>query len=509
MDRLISAAFELKLDITFPATPSPPPPPPRSTALFTPGKQTPAQQHAPPAILTTTAEGETVAPLLDSPRLDDEAHLQALPRNPSSLQHSDPRLRKVKGTNWLLTSDDLARLYHNVLKSKTLLTDYSALLQFIVIMHLSHCADVLTVSDLEDPNPDSEMAWLNLAMVSIQQTEGLDEVHETVIAQHENIEEGNVKNPCGMKYEGLSIDRYYQISGFLYTFALLFDESPDKARGEFWDEDVEHFKNIFRELCDGDPREAGYHVQNESFVQEFAWPAPGLREYCEMLDFNFEDNNEEQEREVEEEEEDSEFEEEDSESEEEEEEEEEWARHEPAPLSTPRKYALQSPPPLDFDDGSSSSDHAERPLDVSRDLAGRGAQPADASCCLQELEKIGDEIEGMEHAMLDLKNMYQIVDKLGEGACSYCTLRADSLKRRLASTGTFSTVYKAIDLQHDRFDNSEWHHRSEEKPSKRSKVYVALKKIYVTSSPERIYNELSILEKLRWVSHIPGVVLSC
>lgn len=70
--------------------------------------------------------------------------------------------------------------------------------------------------------------------------------------------------------------------------------------------------------------------------------------------------------------------------------------------------------------------------------------------------------------------------------------QADELER--AHIGTFSSVYKAIDLHHNSYDNSDWdrddiHHRK--------KVYVALKRIYVTSSPQRILNELELMEDLR------------
>lgn len=76
--------------------------------------------------------------------------------------------------------------------------------------------------------------------------------------------------------------------------------------------------------------------------------------------------------------------------------------------------------------------------------------------------------------------------------------------------GTFSSVYKAIDLKNSDYNNSLWLNPSSESddegagPSKRRKVqpkvYVAIKRIYVTSSPSRIENEISILEDLRFVS---------
>jgi cell division control protein 7 len=94
-------------------------------------------------------------------------------------------------------------------------------------------------------------------------------------------------------------------------------------------------------------------------------------------------------------------------------------------------------------------------------------------------------------------------------------------------TGTFSSVYKAIDLHHNVYDNAQWKPVDIEqlptpaptsasdrssldvglKRKRGKKVYVALKRIYVTSSPQRIQNEIDILGRLRCayifeVSHI-------
>ncbi|EFQ27248.1 uncharacterized protein GLRG_01743 [Colletotrichum graminicola M1.001] len=83
--------------------------------------------------------------------------------------------------------------------------------------------------------------------------------------------------------------------------------------------------------------------------------------------------------------------------------------------------------------------------------------------------------------------------------------------------GTFSTVYKAEDLQYDRYDNDwdleekdnpapKWtppplkrhgSHTSTSREPRRRARYVAIKKIYVTSSPTRILNELELLHDLR------------
>lgn len=67
-------------------------------------------------------------------------------------------------------------------------------------------------------------------------------------------------------------------------------------------------------------------------------------------------------------------------------------------------------------------------------------------------------------------------------------------------TGTFSSVYLAHDLELEHFDNSyyldsfDWVGRPK----------LALKKVLVTSSPQRIENELAILECVRSVLPVAG-----
>ena len=88
---------------------------------------------------------------------------------------------------------------------------------------------------------------------------------------------------------------------------------------------------------------------------------------------------------------------------------------------------------------------------------------------------------------------------------------SDMLLSRMA--GTFSTVYKAEDLHYNYYQNDWDVERKNDKwrshPGERSKDesqspgrlggprYVAIKKIYVTSSPIRIQNELELLHDLR------------
>ncbi|KAI4783096.1 kinase-like protein [Aureobasidium sp. EXF-8845] len=66
---------------------------------------------------------------------------------------------------------------------------------------------------------------------------------------------------------------------------------------------------------------------------------------------------------------------------------------------------------------------------------------------------------------------------------------------------TFSTVYKAEDLLYDKYKN-DWNDMSLSPQAKTARDrprarYVAIKKIYVTSSPMRIFNELELLYDLR------------
>ncbi|KAF9463068.1 kinase-like protein [Collybia nuda] len=114
----------------------------------------------------------------------------------------------------------------------------------------------------------------------------------------------------------------------------------------------------------------------------------------------------------------------------------------------------------------------------------------------EERQEIEEEIEDLDKAVPQLKTDYKVIDRLG--------------------TGTFSSVYKAVDLwYHDKWDNSPWqgHHppsssayyQSEPHPHD-SKVFVAIKRIYVTSSPERIRNEISIMEDCRGGRHISQLI---
>ncbi len=114
----------------------------------------------------------------------------------------------------------------------------------------------------------------------------------------------------------------------------------------------------------------------------------------------------------------------------------------------------------------------------------------------EEQEEIKLEIADLEEAVPTITQDYKLIDRLG--------------------TGTFSSVYKAIDLgYHEKWDNTVWHgmHPTESSAHYQSaprqpcsKAFVAVKRIYVTSNPERIRNEISILETCRGARHVSQLI---
>ena len=123
------------------------------------------------------------------------------------------------------------------------------------------------------------------------------------------------------------------------------------------------------------------------------------------------------------------------------------------------------------------------------------------------LKQIETTDPGIQEEFLDfykdfpsLASQYKLLNKIGEGKP---ILFGHFQQYRVL--GTFSSVYKALDLKHYQYDNTEWckqHIPAQCKPSTSYKStcgLVALKRIYVTSSPERICNELIILLRLRYV----------
>ncbi|KAI8059170.1 kinase-like domain-containing protein [Gongronella butleri] len=101
-------------------------------------------------------------------------------------------------------------------------------------------------------------------------------------------------------------------------------------------------------------------------------------------------------------------------------------------------------------------------------------------------ERIQKEIDLLTETVEALRTDYKVVDRIGYG--------------------TFSTVYKCIDLKYNRYDNDDWTSHSENKPetqrhgvvaTKKRVRYVALKQVYCTSSPKRMAHEISILQQLK------------
>ncbi|CRG83277.1 cell division control protein 7 [Talaromyces islandicus] len=115
-------------------------------------------------------------------------------------------------------------------------------------------------------------------------------------------------------------------------------------------------------------------------------------------------------------------------------------------------------------------------------------------------ESVKEDMQKLEDTFPGVSERFRLINRIGEG--------------------TFSTVYKAEDLLYDYYEN-DWAQDAdlhddhwENPPSKKRRLgeppsgevpasekkkprYVALKKIYVTSSPLRIQNELELLHDLR------------
>lgn len=181
------------------------------------------------------------------------------------------------------------------------------------------------------------------------------------------------------------------------------------------------------------------------------------------------------------------------------------------PLSTtkPRSNADELPLMVDLDESNDEPNSMDCPQDMC-DLEGyedddeddEDDEDADAPGetdeemtihlkSAEEREEIQLEIASLLAAVPQLSDDYRILDRLG--------------------TGTFSSVYKAIDLwYHAKWDNTPWHghhppsssaHYQTVPYTKGSKVFVAIKRIYVTSNPERIRNEISVMEDCRGTRH--------
>lgn len=153
------------------------------------------------------------------------------------------------------------------------------------------------------------------------------------------------------------------------------------------------------------------------------------------------------------------------------------------------------------EEGHSDKDEANEYPEVDDDCMSVDSMETDEENTIndrspEERKEIVEEISDLMDSVPILQKDYRIVDRLG--------------------TGTFSSVYKALDLHyHTKWDNTPWlghhppsssaHYQSEPKPAG-SKVFVAIKRIYVTSSPERISNELSIMTDCMNCRHVSQLI---
>ncbi|KAI1634257.1 kinase-like protein [Biscogniauxia mediterranea] len=161
-----------------------------------------------------------------------------------------------------------------------------------------------------------------------------------------------------------------------------------------------------------------------------------------------------------------------------------------------------------LDDASTEQSHTQRadddyddPLDDEVDDDGHETPDDDGdSDSSDENEPIDltvqHDMEKLQTTFPGFKDNYRLIKRIGEG--------------------TFSTVYKAEDMQYHNYDNKwdidakdhQWtppplrsasHAKSESmsRHVRRKPKFVAIKKIYVTSSPARILNELELLHDLK------------
>ncbi|KAG8623812.1 hypothetical protein KVT40_008788 [Elsinoe batatas] len=138
-----------------------------------------------------------------------------------------------------------------------------------------------------------------------------------------------------------------------------------------------------------------------------------------------------------------------------------------------------------------SEEDTEDAMDESRDpLEESGGTRDDSS--EEELEDaVALDIQNFEQTFKDINKRYRLINRIGEG--------------------TFSTVYKAEDLLYDSYENA-WDVEEKENAlsGKRSRErrprFVAIKKIYVTSSPIRILNELELLHDLQKSANVSPLI---
>ncbi|CAO3586504.1 unnamed protein product [Absidia cylindrospora] len=111
-------------------------------------------------------------------------------------------------------------------------------------------------------------------------------------------------------------------------------------------------------------------------------------------------------------------------------------------------------------------------------------------------KKLQQEMETLMKSVKKLRTHYQLLNKVG--------------------CGTFSSVYKALDILHDTYDNSAWYgatiteslgkDQAHTSAGSNEHKYVALKQIYSTSSPKRMMEEIKIMKGLRGAPHVAQLI---
>lgn len=153
------------------------------------------------------------------------------------------------------------------------------------------------------------------------------------------------------------------------------------------------------------------------------------------------------------------------------------------PIPEPKIHVLRDKEPVVKEDTKKGEDVE------TKDGNGKSEEENRRLTKEEEAARVAEEISHLMKNVKNLANYYKLVDKIGEG--------------------TFSTVYKAVDIRRDYYDNKNWaphlltsptNEPTNEDNSTNAKSitdYVALKRIYHTSSPRRIATEIAILKLLR------------
>lgn len=162
---------------------------------------------------------------------------------------------------------------------------------------------------------------------------------------------------------------------------------------------------------------------------------------------------------------------------------------------------------------------SQYPSNVDTEYQSEASEPSDESETEEPVdETVAEDMRNLEASFVGISKRFRLINRIGEGVFNNPSLILPPCAHTdiYPSLGTFSTVYKAEDKLYDQYIN-DWDCDGEEgqpKPNKRRRLgdvqsqqaaakakerkhYVALKKIYVTSSPARILNELELLYDLR------------